>query len=217
MREYAGSLRAHRLIAWNMVRTNGPAGPAVPLGDLKTQLRLPIDLTITEEDLLTQFGLAAEEAVEAELGVALLTQSWELRLDAFPCWEIRLPRPSVGRTGSSLSSVDEVRYVDADGMTRVLAPSTYVVDGSARPGRIHPDYGLVWPTTRGVPNAVTVAYVVGRATADEVPAMVRAAVRLAVGDLNENRERSAAEAVRDLLMYERLVGEHRCVYEFTYR
>jgi len=216
MMGYYGNVRTDRLIRWNVQRTDGPAAPAVPLGDLKAQVRLTL-AEIAEDDLIEQMGLAAEEAVEAELGAALLTQSWKLRLDAFPCWELRLPRPSVGKTGPSLSSVEQVAYVDPDGVTRVLDPATYDVDSSSRPGAVRPGYGLVWPTTRDVPNAVTVAYVVGRATADEVPAMVRAAIRLVVGDLYENRERSAAEAVRALDMYERMMGEHRCVYEFNYR
>jgi len=200
-------------IAWTLNRTVPPIGSVVSLSELKSHLRITWD----EEDAdIESFGASAEETVENELSAALLTQAWVLRLGCFPRSEIPLPRPP-------LQSVTSVQYVDADGVTRVLATTEYTVESppansqwQATPGRIHLAFNKSWPVTRDIPNAVIVTYVTGKATGVEVPEMVRMAIKQTVGDLHENRERSALEVLQQLDIYERLVANHRCVAEFRY-
>lgn len=200
---------SRRPIKWSIERTDGPSLPSVSVADLKTHLR--IDSTnIDEDDLIEFYAQAADEALEGELSVALLTQSLTLHLDAFPCFEIPLPRPP-------LSSVSSVQYIDVNGVTQILSPSLYVVDTGRKPGRIHLAFGQTFPSTQAVPNAVTVLYTAGRATQQEVPAMIRQAAMLVVGDLYENRERTAEQSVSELPTYARLVQNHRTTYEFIYR
>lgn len=202
-------------IGWNLYRTVAPTVPVFTVEELKRQLHTEGDDGAQDSEF-ERFGLAAEQAVEGELSAAFLTQTWVLRLDCFPCWEIKLPRPP-------LQSVTSVQYLDADGATQVLATTEYTVDTppansdwSATPGRIHLAYGKSWPVTYDVPNAVTVTYIAGKATPTAIPAMVRTAIMMAAGDLHENRERSAVEIVQQLEMYERLVSNYRCVAEFRY-
>lgn len=197
------------LIPWSIERTDGPSAPSVSTEDLKTHLRID-STSIDEDDNIEFYAQSADEAIEADLSIALLTQTLILHLDAFPCFEIPLPRPP-------LSSVTSVQYIDTNGITQTLSPTIYTVDTGRKPGRIHLAYGQVWPLTRTVPNAVTVTYTAGRATQQEVPAMIREAVRLIVGDLYEDRERSADAAMRSLATYDRLVHNHRVTYEYTYR
>lgn len=200
-------------IKWNLFRTVEP-GTVVPVTDLMDQVRLtgPGELVLIEAK-----GKAAEEAIEDELGVALLTQTLVLRLDRFPYWELPLPRPP-------LQSVTSVQYVDTAGVTQVLASSEYTVDAPptngrwrAKAGRIQPAYSKTWPSTRDVPNAVIVTYVAGATKSEDVPELVRQGILMTFADLWENRERSAPEAVRQLEFYERLLGNHRCVTEFNYQ
>ncbi len=196
-----------RDIPWNLTRTVAPVIPVIPVAELKDHLRI----TISDDDQLVEdLGKAAEEAVENELSRALLTQTWVLRLDCFPCWEIRLPRPM-------LQSVTQVQYLDADGALQTLSTSIYTVDTFCFPGRIHLAYNQVWPTTRAVPNAVLVTYKAGKDAVEDVPELVRVAIKQTCGDLYENRERSAAEVVKQLEIYERLMANYRCVTEFSYR
>lgn len=194
-------------IGWTLLRTVAPSIGAVSLGELKDHLRVTHD---TEDDDIASLGLAAEEAVEAELSRALITQTWVLTLDRFPCWEIRLPRPP-------LQSVTQVQYVDEAGITQVLSSSTYVVDLNASPGRIYPAYEETWPSTRSQPNAVIVTYKAGKDSAADVPELVKWGVKQTVADMYQNRERSAVEAVQQIEMFERLLSNYRCVTEFNYR
>src|SRR4030067_860491 len=83
---------------------------------------------------------------------ALITQTWELYLDAFPAWEIRVPKPT-------LQSITSIVYTDTDGILQTLAGSMYLVDNKSEPGRITPAFGEVWPVTRAQINAVIVRFV----------------------------------------------------------
>lgn len=197
-----------RDIPWNLTRTVLPTVPVVPLWELKHHLRVTWE---EENDYIEDLGLAAEQAVEGELSAALCTQTWVLRLDGFPCWEIPLPRPP-------LASVTQVQYVDVDGTTQVLSTSIYGVDTFSRPGRIHLAYNQAWPSTRAVPNAVIVTYTAGKPTGEEVPEMIRTAIKQAAADMYEHREPTlTGTIVNNLPIYERLMANHRCVHEFNYR
>lgn len=101
-------------------------------------------------------------------------------LDDFPA-VIIIPYPP-------LIQVDSIQYTDTDGVLQTLAPSQYQVDIKNEPGRIVPAYGESWPSTRGILDAITVTYIAGYGTADDVPAEIKQAVLLIIGHLYENRE-----------------------------
>lgn len=196
-------------IGWTLTRTVAPGIPAVGLEELKDHLRVTHD---EEDSEIATYGLAAEEAVEAELSRALITQTWVLKLDRFPCWEIKMPRPP-------LQSVTSVQYLDSAGATQTLATSVYTVDTTSTPGRIHLAYEQEWPTTQDVPNAVIVTYKAGGTTAADVPHPTRQMVKLLVGEMYENRETGAADVIalwREIPTYARLMANQRCVHEFHY-
>jgi 3-deoxy-7-phosphoheptulonate synthase len=78
--------------------------------------------------------------------------------------------------GTAIGSVVSINYVDSDGATQTLAAANYTVftptDG---PGVIELAYNESWPSTRAVPNAVTVRFIAGYANAASVPAAVKEA------------------------------------------
>jgi uncharacterized phiE125 gp8 family phage protein len=127
------------------------------------------------------------------LGRALVQQTLVLRLDRFPssaCDPILLPCPP-------LRSVSSVQYVDEAGATQTMDSADYLVDTASTPGRLTPAYAGRWPTTRRQMNAVTITYVAGYAPVESgsptdwtgnVPAPVKAAARLLLAHLYENRE-----------------------------
>lgn len=124
------------------------------------------------------------------LGRALVEQEWEMSLDAFPadCLDVPLP---------PLRSVSSITYIDAAGAPQTLAPAAYVVDTASAPGAITPAYGTSWPATRAQRNAVKVQFKAGYgATGDDVPAAIKQAILLMVGDLFENREAAVVGAAR---------------------
>ncbi len=125
---------------------------------------------------------------------SLMPQDRKLTMDRFPRRIIRLPMPP-------LVEVTRIAYVDGDGAERVLALGTdYVVSAPvgprAKPGRIAPAYGTVWPTTRCQMDAVTVEYRAGYVlpgtspeTAD-VPDEILQGQLLVVGELYKQRSLS---------------------------
>lgn len=147
-----------------------PAGEPVSLDEAKGHLRVDTD---DDNGLIDGWIAAAREYVEAHTHRKLLTQTWDLKRDAFPCYgeAIWLPFPPV-------SSVTSVTYTATDGTSTVWSSSLYTVDPpagpQAEPARIVPAYGQSYPSTRSEVNAVTVRFVCGYGAAGDVPAMLKA-------------------------------------------
>lgn len=209
-------LRSAGGIGYSVLVSTAPTEALIEASTLASHLRLG-SLT-TEYDLLDLYIEAATGALQDELGISLLTQTLELRLDCFPAYEIRLPRATPGRDVASIQSVTSVTYLDSEGASQTLATSEYVVDSYRKPqARIVVAESAVWPITDGQPNAVTVTYEAGHDAPDTVPAELRSAVLLAAGDLYEHREKSAAQAIVDLGLYGMLVGNYRTYEEVMFR
>lgn len=169
---------------WSTSLATAPA--TEPLTATEAKLHLRVDHT-TDDDLITSLIVAARQHCENFTGRALITQTWDLKLDAFPSLgePIRLVKPPV-------SSVTSVTYVDADGATQTWTSSLYRTDlpaGTwAQAGRIEPAHGESYPEIRQVSNAVTVRCVHGYGAAATVPDAIKAAMKLLIGHWYENRE-----------------------------
>ena len=180
----------------SITRTAVPS--AEPVTRVEAKLHLRIDHT-DEDATIDDLIRVARDLVEHDTGRALITQTWVLRLDAFPD-TIELPRPP-------LQSVTSVEYVDTAGDTQTLTADTdYTVDKYPCLGRIVPAYAQSWPTTRDVVNAVVVTYVAGYGdNARDVPQPLQQAMKLLIGEGFENRE--AATVLPAAARMERLIGE----------
>jgi uncharacterized phiE125 gp8 family phage protein len=173
-----------------------PAVEPISLAEAKAHLRVDHaddDATI---DFLIAVARSHLDAVSGWMGRALINQTWDMVVDAFPtvaasCWcgtatpttgvaAIRLPWPP-------LQSVTSVKYYDSAGVQQTMPATDYAVDTYSEPGWIIPATG--WPTTQATANAVTIRFVAGYgANALTVPAPIRHAVLLLVGHYYENRE-----------------------------
>ena len=163
---------------YQRTRTAAPTVEPVSTADAKLHCRITDETTDAEVAALVA---AARDRIENECEIALVTQTWVVRLDGFED-EIEVPRPPQ-------ISVSSVTYVDTAGTTQTLAASYYTADTYARPGRIRLAYGQSWPATRDVANAVAITYTAGfGATAASVPPALVHAVKLLVGHYHENRE-----------------------------
>lgn len=157
-----------------------PEAEPVTLAEAKAHLRVTHD---DEDALIGTLIAAARQSLDGKdgiLGRALMPQTWELVLDAFPRGVVAVPL-------APLQSVTSVLYVDADGVEQTLAAEAYTVDADSEPGRVVAVDG--WPATDDVPNAVRIRFVAGYADAAWVPAGLKAAMLLHIGDLFANRER----------------------------
>lgn len=172
-----------------------PLTTPVSLSEAKAHLRFDDN----DEDLLiTTYIEAATDYAEKFLGRALIDQTWELVLDAFPTEEIKIPKPP-------LIEVLSINYSDPDGLDQVVAAANYYVDNASEPGWVVPQGGsLTWPATLDAINAVRIRYRAGfidngSPPSANVPSAIRAAIFLTIGALSENREQTVVGTIANKL------------------
>lgn len=177
-----------------------PTTLAVSLAEAKLHLR--VDGT-DEDTLITSMLLAATEAAEQATGRALMPQTWELTLDAFPA-AFQLTRIPV-------ASVTILKYYDEAGVQQTLGTARYTLDNADDfgPAKVVPAYGDIWPTTRGQINAVALRYLAGWPDAASVPDSIKAWIKLQVGAMFENREAEGAVQTYALGFADRLLDRYK--------
>jgi len=121
---------------------------------------------------------AMRQKAESILKRYLITQTVDLYLDYFPCWEITLP---------PLQSVVSITYIDDQGNEQTLSSDKYLIDAVSKPARITPVFGEIWPVTRYQNNAVKVRFIAGYGTAADVPECIKHWIMMKVKDAYDNR------------------------------
>mgnify|MGYP000431892249 CR=1 FL=1 len=147
--------------------TTAPEFEPLTLAEAREFCRIDDD---SQDSTLTICIKAARERIENGTHRAIVTQTIRFTLDCFPATypatynnqsiggpPILVPRPP-------LVSVSSIAYIDTTGTTQTLSASNYTVDSYSEPGRIVPAYGYSWPSTRDVPNAVTITCICGWTT-----------------------------------------------------
>ena len=159
-----------------------PSTYPVTLAEAKLHCR--VDLA-DDDTLITALITAATEMAEQKTGRAIMAQTLELTLDAFPeAFELtRVP----------VQSITSVKYYDTTGAQQTLSNTLYALDAADDFGFAHisPVYGGTWPTTRDQINAVAVRYVAGYADAAGVPQSIKNWILLMVSTMYANRETEA--------------------------
>lgn len=159
-----------------------PSTYPVTLAEAKLHCRVDI---ADDDTLITALITAATEMAEQKTGGAIMTQTWELTLDAFPeAFELtRVP----------VQSITSVKYYDTTGTQQTLSNTLYALDAADDFGfaYISPVYAGVWPNTRDQINAVAVRYVAGYADAASVPQSIKNWILLMVSTMYANRETEA--------------------------
>lgn len=157
----------------------GPATEPVTVSELKTHLR--IDST-TEDTYLGTLIQTAREDCEQFQNRAYITQTWELTLDGWAKFPIKLPRPE-------LISITSVKYYDTADTETTYSTDNYFVDTSSEVGRIGLNYNITLPSTTLRPqNAVIIQYIAGFGAAADVPQRIKHAILMLCGHYYENRE-----------------------------
>jgi uncharacterized phiE125 gp8 family phage protein len=158
--------------------------PAVePISSTEAKLHCRIDTT-DDDALVSALIVAARERIEDEARHRLITQTWEIYLDAFPAGDVLIV-PIV-----PLQSVTSITYYDEAGTLATFAATSYQVDAISKPARIALVSGQSWPsTTLRTLNGVVVRVVAGFGdTAATVPNQLRQAMLLLIEHWYENRE-----------------------------
>ena len=153
-----------------LVMLTGPAEEPVGVEEAKAHLRVS---TGADDALIGSLIAAAREHVEARCRRALVTQVWDLYLDAFPAGEeIELAMPP-------LRAVESVTFFRDDGTSGVMSSLEYVVDAVGEPGAVVLAKGAGWPSAELRPrNGVRVRFEAGYGGAEDVPRAIRQAVLL---------------------------------------
>jgi len=167
----------------NATPAYAPVEP-ITLSDVEAQTRIT-DLS-GEAEIIEAFIKAVRLRAEAITRRALVIQSKIKVLDAFP-----LGREIIELSDPPLRSVEAITYVDTDGVTQTLSPSTYrvVFDkcDPVQPSCIIPMNGQNWPVALNDKAVVEIVYTCGYESMD-VPAPIKQWMLLNVATLYENRE-----------------------------
>lgn len=169
-----------------------PADQPITLAQAKQQCRAT-EFT-DDDDLIELFIDAAVDFIEGPsgfLGRALIDQTWDYYLDAFPAESgpIEIPLPP-------LIEVVGLFYLDADGNEQEWPSTNYVVDTSGNPGKVSLGSGVSWPTPIVESEAVRIRFRAGyldqgvSPAVENVPGAIKAAILIHVADLYANRESS---------------------------
>lgn len=162
-----------------LVITSAPAVEPVTVSEAKAHLR--VDGT-AEDTLIGSLILTSRLHIEAALGLALMTQSWRLSLDAWPNGrELELPlRP--------LQSLSSVKVVAADGTSETVPSNSYVVDIDGTPPRLVRNGGS-WPQPEKAANGIEIEFTAGFGDeAADVPAPIRQALLMLIAHWYEHRD-----------------------------
>lgn len=172
-----------------------PASEPVTLADAKLHLR--VDGT-DSDTMITALIKAAREYCEGYQNRALITQTWELVLDAWPSENyIEVPLPP-------LQSITSIKYKDAAGVETTWPSENYLVDTDSYVGRIVLADNCSWPSEALHPvGAIRIRFIAGYGDAAKVPEITKQAllleVQLRYDDLREY-ESERLEKARDALL-----------------
>jgi len=144
--------------------------------------------TSAEDSLLTDLIAEAREQVEYLTQRALLTQTWDYFLDAWPDTDyIRLP---YGNLQNAAGTAPVITWKDTAGAITTMTVATgYLVETNGKQcGRIVLPYGVYWPTTALYPSKpIKIEFFCGWLTAALVPRKIKAAVKMICAKLYEGR------------------------------
>lgn len=180
---------------WHLERLEAPdmGYDALVLAEIRDQ---HIKAGDGQDDWLYKAWLVTYRRAEMVMRRPLIPQTWALVMDRFPrCGPIVVPK-------SPLLGVTAIEYVDADGAVQTLTGSpadfTVIAPNGPNPkrGEIHPLYDETWPSTRAVPDAVTVTFTCGypltltSPQVADVPEDITHARLLLLGELYKQRSLS---------------------------
>lgn len=176
-----------------------------PLSAAEVKSHIRVD-DATDDTLIGDYIEAARNWIEAYTRRQIITASWVCYLDAFPDDTfVKLAYPP-------LQSITSLKYYDTAGTLQgPWAAANYSVDIASIPGRVHLAYGISWPATRDIPNAVQITFKAGYGdAATSVPEAIRTAMRQLIGHWYERRESVAETKLAEVPQsVERLLWPYR--------
>lgn len=160
---------------------------ALTVQEVKDYLRVDSD---AEDTLLEVLIDASTQMAESYLGRFLLTTVIEEFYDFFPVYKTGVDpfhgdRNIIFLSRGPVQAVASVKYIDGNGDEQTVTASDYRTDLVSEPSRIMPNEG--WLGTKDTVNAVIIRYTCGYTQASDVPANIKMAMLLMIGEMYEKR------------------------------
>ena len=175
------------MIHWSLSLTVAPTARPLPVDRVLSHCRISLDQPGCDATAVNGWIDSATEQAELHTGRQLITATYEMRLDRFPCGFIAVPKPP-------LRSVTHIKYyAPGSAVLTTWASSNYIVDAPSGPkaqnGRIVLAPNASYPDTEDRPGAVIVTFEAGYGASDtNVPESIKAGMLLRIGSRNESRE-----------------------------
>jgi len=165
-----------------------PTSEPVSLDLAKDQCRETGD---AQDGLIATYIMAARKFAEGFTRRTFATQTLDCTFDVCTGWpgrvtEGRYWRSRIELPVSPVQSVVSVKYLDVDGVERVLAADQYIVKLDETVPYIEPGYNIVWPALRSQSSGITVRVIAGWPE-DDFPEDLRLAVLYLVAHYFDNR------------------------------
>ena len=189
----------------SLVEKTAPTEEPITIEDAKRQLRLEIN---DDDNLIKVMIKAARIMVETFLHRSLIDTTWTMKLDCFPTGSSDENR-TIRLTRSPADSIVTIKYIDEDGTLQTLAATEYKLDSDREPARITEEFDKTWPDTRSETNAVEIEYIAGYGAYADVPESIKAALRLIVAHMYEDRESMTSLNLKELPIVNSLLNSHR--------
>lgn len=199
------------MIARNVLITDSTYEPVT---DQQAYDHLREDVTMMPR--IKPYLTAARQSIEQELiSVSTTQKTFELRFDTW--YAITDGDGYITLPSCPLVSITSIKYDDVNDAEQTLGSSNYQADTASMPGRIRYTSAANLPTVFAKPNAIRIRYVAGygAATATDggqgaVPAAIKAAVLLRLGELYEVRTESVGGMLTPVsLSVQRLIAPYR--------
>jgi uncharacterized phiE125 gp8 family phage protein len=156
--------------------------------DVKDFLRVD---SSDEDTLIGVLITAARSMAEAYTMRILMTTTIEEFYDGFPDYRNPRDRDILYLSRGPIQSITSVKYVDTLGDEQTVSSDNYRTDLVSEPARISSDNG--WTATKDTVNAVVVRYLCGYSSSSDVPAPIRQAMLLIIGEMYEKRQDSVKQ------------------------
>ena len=194
----------------SLTRQTSPAVEPVTVAEAKAHLRVDVS---DDDAYIGTLVTAAREWCEQYLDRTLVNTQWVMRFDSFPpdgTQDIELPRPPMSMAGTTTAV--SLTFTSETGGTQAFSTNSFRVDRNATPGAVKTLYGQTWPPHLMDDNAVSVTWWAGYGSAgSSVPAAVRHAILMLVGNWYENRSTVLVGSISKQLEFavESLLSSHR--------
>lgn len=133
-----------------------------------------------QDGVLTALIVAARQYAEAYTKRQFCTATYRLTLDSWAA-KTRIPRPPT-------ISISSIAYIDPNGATQTLSANVYQLVNDPEGAFVELAPAQIWPAVRVQREAIAITYTAGYGAAANVPATIKQAMLMLIGNWYENRE-----------------------------